>query len=62
MVAWNTLRVMVWYFKVAQGHGATAVPGVHVRIDEARHQHAPGQIDHLRLAADVEAAPSSLPT
>ncbi|MNV00545.1 hypothetical protein D3C71_907110 [compost metagenome] len=39
-------------FQVAQGHGPTAIAGMHVRIDEARHQHASGQIDHLRLCTD----------
>lgn len=40
-------------FQVAQRHGATTVPRMHVRIDEAGHQHAPRQIDQLCLRADV---------
>ncbi|MNF83852.1 hypothetical protein D3C84_661880 [compost metagenome] len=44
-------------FQVAQGHGATAIPGVHVCIDEARHQHASGQVDQLCLLADVAVDP-----
>ncbi|MOA33041.1 hypothetical protein D3C78_1543000 [compost metagenome] len=30
---------------------------MHVRIDEARHQHAPGQVDQLCLLADVAVDP-----
>ncbi|MNY17379.1 hypothetical protein D3C86_1506970 [compost metagenome] len=44
-------------FQVAQGHGATAIPRMHVCIDEARHQHAAGQIDQLCLLADVRRNP-----
>ncbi len=43
-------------FQVAQRHGATAIPRMHVCIDKAGHQHASRQIDQLCLRADVRSS------